>query len=365
MRVLTVIPEMGSGGAEAVVETLTRHLVMGGHETWLLSSGGWRIRGLEESGVHTATAPMQGRRPRVIVEAMRSAHRVVSRVNPDVIHAHNVKAAVVARLALRLSGQRQAPLLVTAHGFPPESYVAAARVLRTVRPALVVAVSEDVAERLRGGGFHGPMRVVENTIAPLPMHSRGSARARLQLDEATPVAMCLARMTAQKRHDLLLGAWASQRADAVLLMAGDGPTRGAVEALAAALPPEAPEVRFLGNRSDPDWLLAAADVLVLPSDWEGLPITLLEAMGCGTPVVASAVGGVATLGSGVALVEPQDEAALSARLAHLLGSAPARAEQAAQGRALLEERFDPARMVAAYGEILAELVARRRLLRPI
>ena len=96
-------------------------------------------------------------------------------------------------------------------------------------------------------------------------------------------------MVPQKRHDVLLDAWAQLTGGELLLLAGDGPERHDLEERARPL---GDRVRFLGNRSDVSMLLAAADVTVLTSDWEGLPISILESLAAGRPVVATDVDGV-------------------------------------------------------------------------
>ena len=158
----------------------------------------------------------------------------------------------------------------------------------------------------------------------------------------------MARLATPKRIDLLLEAWADVP-DAVLLVAGDGADRDALVRRAAAL---GDRVRFLGERHDVDRLLSAADLLVLPSDREGLPMAVLEAMAAGVPVVASAVGGIPQLGAdAVELVEPHRADALAAGVRRLLDDPVRRQHLVTGGIELVQQRFSSARMQSEYAEV--------------
>lgn len=356
-RIWTVVPVMGIGGAEVVAATLVQAERARGHEVLLASAGGFRADRLVADGVPHLEVPLASRRPLDLLRAVRALRLAVRRTaRPDVVHAHNVKAAVVARLAVG----RRIPVVVTVHGVPDGSWSTAGRLLRRVADA-VVAVSPHVAEQLVANGVPAArVRVVENAVQPLTRPDRADARRSLDLTGEAPVVLCLARLVEQKRHDLLVAAWPevhhAVEPAPVLLVAGDGPTRASVEAAAERDCPSG-SVRFLGSRDDADVLLAAADLLVLPTDWEGLPISLLEAMGAGVPVVVSRVGGVVeTLGSAVRLVEPGAVAPLAAALTELLADPAARHDLAARATALVADRFHPDRMVAGHEAVQHDLV---------
>ena len=170
-------------------------------------------------------------------------------------------------------------------------------------------------------------------------------RAELGLTAEAPVALCVARLATPKRIDLLLDAWADVP-DAVLLLAGDGADRAALERQAAPL---GERVRFLGERRDVGRLLSAADLVVLPSDREGLPMAVLEALAAGVPVVASAVGGIPQLGGdAVELVAPASADALAAGVRRVLDDADRRDALVSAGRELVDRRFSSARMQSDY-----------------
>ncbi len=176
-------------------------------------------------------------------------------------------------------------------------------------------MAEAIGDRLAAAGLpRRAIRQIRNAVAPPPTHPRAEARERLGLPKDAPVGICAARLVAQKRHDVLLEAWREVRSDAVLLIAGDGALRPEIEK-AAADAAFSGRVRVLGIRDDVDWLLAASDVFVLASDWEGMPLAVLEALALGLPVVATDVDGLRqACGDQATLVPPQDPIALAKAL---------------------------------------------------
>lgn len=349
--IATVIPVMGVGGAEAVASDLVVDSRRRGYDVLLASAGGFRADALVDGGVTHLQVPMSGRRPRDVAQTVRTLRAAFAASPPALVHAHNVKAALVARLA---SGRR-APVLVTLHGVPAGELRLATRILRHCADH-VVAVSSHVAAQLVDQGFPADrVSVVANAVAPLALPPREEARAALGVQETTPVALCLARFADQKRHDLLLDAWAQVPGEALLLLAGDGPTLPRIRAQAERLG-LTDRVRVLGPRTDVPRLLAMTDLVVLATDWEGLPISLLEAMSSGVPVVASAVGGVQdTLGPAVRLVPPGTIGPLAEALTHLLADPDERGHLAQRGRRLVHDEFGPDRMHDGYAATYARL----------
>ena len=349
MRTLSVIAEMGSGGAETVVADLTRRWVEAGHRTAVASSGGWRADRLREEGVRVVGVPLGSRGPVALARSTWRLRRELHAHPVDLVHTHNVRATVAAAATGR------APrVLTTVHGLAEDDYPRAARLLGRSTDT-VVAVSDDVAARLVAGGLPAARVVVVENAVPVPERADGSAvRAELGIGAHTPLVLCVARLAAPKRVDLLLEAWAGVPG-AARAIAGDGPDRPALARRARDLP----GVRLLGDRRDVGRLLAAADLLVLPSDREGLPMCVLEAMAARVPVVASAVGGLAGLDPAVVtLVPPGRPDALARALAGLLGDEDRRRAQAAAASVLVERRFSAVRMAEAYASLYEKVKKR-------
>ncbi|MBB5957084.1 glycosyltransferase involved in cell wall biosynthesis [Saccharothrix tamanrassetensis] len=354
MRVLHVISEMGTGGAEALVAGMARTGREFGWQTAVASGGGHRADALRGQGVPTFTVPVARRRASGVLRATAATRTAINDFRPEVVLAHNVSASMVARLALL---PRKVPLLTVFHGVAEADYAGAAKILRRTSGA-VVTVAEATASRLRAAGLTPDPVVIPNAVFPQePRVDRATVRAAIGAHPDVPVALCLARMEPQKRHDVLLDAWARIGVGAELWLAGDGSLRPALERNAAGLT----GVRFLGNRPDAPDLLAAADVTVLTSDWEGMPVAVLESLAAGRPVVATAVDGVgeALAGGGGFAVPPRDPEATAEALRLLLFDPGKRAVEGAAGQAAVTRAHDPRVLMRSYDELLRTWGGRR------
>ncbi len=267
----------------------------------------------------------------------------------DVVHLHAAKAGFVGRLACALRG-RTNRCVFTPHAWSfwaRRGYVAAERLAaRWCRHLLVVSEAERAAGLAAGVGSPEQYRVILNGIdlerfaaAPRPVPGR---------------VVSIARLAPQKRPDLLVRAFRRVE-DAELLLVGDGPLRPEVERLVAELG-LGDRVRLVGNRRDVADLLAEAACVVLASDYEGCPLTVLEAMAAGVPVVATRVGGVPELiddGRTGLLVEPGDERALGAAISLALDAR----ELGAAAREEARRRFSRERMAAEIAALYEEVGA--------
>ncbi|WP_380638107.1 glycosyltransferase [Saccharothrix lopnurensis] len=352
-----MISEMGTGGAEALVAGMTR---AGGRFGWhsaVASGGGHRAEALRALGVPTFTVPVARRRPAGVLRAATATRAAIGSFRPEVVLAHNVSASLVTRLAAL---PHRLPLLTVFHGVSDADYAGAARVLRRTSRT-VVAVADATADRLRAAGVPDPV-VIPNAVFPQAERvDRAVVRAVHGVGRDVPVALCPARLEPQKRHDVLLEAWARLDPDAVLWLAGDGSRRDVLEKLTAELG-ITDRVRFLGNRCDVPDLLAAADVTVLTSDWEGMPLAVLESLAAGRPVVATDVDGVrqALAGGGGIVVPPRDPGATAEALRRLLDDPGVRADLGAEGRASVRRVHDPDALMRSYDELLRTAIGDER-----
>jgi glycosyltransferase involved in cell wall biosynthesis len=285
----------------------------------------------------------------------------------DLVHAHGLRAGLVAAAARRLSGERQRPLVLTLHNALQESSGPRQRLLRaveglTIRGAdLVLAVSSDLADNARRLGARD-VRVVPALAPPLPpaARMRGEVRDELGVDEGRPLVVAVGRLHPQKGYDVLFDAVARWERGGKLqpaplvAIAGDGPLEAE---LAERVRTERLPILLLGRRSDVADLLGAADLCVLPSRWEGSPFTAQEALRAGTPLVSTRAGGIPELvGAGAELVPVGDAAALADAVVRVLGDAAHAAELADAGRRQAAGWPDEAaagrRIVAVYRELL-------------
>ena len=235
-------------------------------------------------------------------------------------------------------------------------FLRATRTAALRRARRIVVPSAYLREIALGWGLE-PERVVviPNPAPPLgELPSREEARAALGIDG--PTLGTAGRLTAQKALGDALAALA--RVDGVsLVVLGDGPEREGLERRSAELGLTG-RVRFLGagTRDDVVRLFLAADAALLTSAWENLPHTLLEALAVGTPVIATAVGGVPEVvrdGENGLLVPPGDVEAIAAAIERLLGDASLRVALAAAAAPSVAELAEP----RILGRIVAELEA--------
>jgi len=172
--------------------------------------------------------------------------------------------------------------------------------------------------------------------------SRAEMRASIDVPLDAPLLTIIARLTEQKGHRILLDALVrSDLARAHLLVVGDGPLRQSLESQAANLGLSA-RVRFVGARRDLGNILAATDVFVMPSFWEGLPLAMVLAMGAGVPVVATRVAGIPeVVQDGVTglLVPPGDSGELGAALSRVVNDDTTRVLLGQAARAFVGPRF--------------------------
>jgi glycosyltransferase involved in cell wall biosynthesis len=303
-------------------------------------------------------------RPRPVA-ALRGVARLRREIGSyDLIHVHGDAAALVC---LPLIGRR--PTVITLHGAHLLRRAGGVRGpavrggLRMAfrRAAAVIAVSESehrTARELVGDAAN--LRLVLNGIPeqePVGAGERRSARGALGLGPEA-IAVLFVGELAERKQPLQLAEAVRRARDAdpriVALLAGDGPLAPALEALAGD------GVRPLGARGDVGALLAAADIFVLPSLWEGLPYAVLEAMAAGVPVVASdGPGNPDAVGQAGVLFPAGDTDAMSAALKRLADDPALRDSLARAGAARARERFGLSRMLEQTAAIYEEALSGR------
>jgi glycosyltransferase involved in cell wall biosynthesis len=299
----------------------------------------------------------------------------IERVRPDIVNAHLFRSTAVAAPLGRWHGAR---VIETYHGregwrrgLLGGNFLADRLVSRFVDR--VIAVSEAArAFLISGKGYDARKIVVVPNGRDLSVFRPGAGgdavRKELGIDRATPLVGVVGRLEEQKGHVYMLDAWPSVLAefpDARLLLVGDGSLRGALERRARDLG-VAPSVLFAGFRPDVPRVLDALDVLALPSLYEGMPLTVIEASAMAKPVVATAVDGTPEVireGRTGRLVPPRVPAALSRALRAVLRDPAAAHEMGRAGRDFVLDRFDLRRQVEATARVYRETagVARHRL----
>ncbi|WP_369271150.1 glycosyltransferase [Streptomyces sp. R11] len=355
-HILHVAQPVEGGVARVVTDLVAAQLAAGLRVTVACPQGGTLTDALRTLGC-TVRRWDATRSPGYRLPAeVRQLARLCRDVRPDLVHAHSAKAGLAARLAVRGS----LPTVFQPHAW---SFEAAEGLVARVAldwerfgarwAARVLCVSE--AERLTGvrAGITAPWRVVPNGVDTLRFRPEGdSARSG-----AGPLVVCVGRLCRQKGQDVLLAAWPEvvrQVAGARLVLVGDGPDADRLRAAAPA------SVEFAGTTSDTALWYRAADVVVLPSRWEGMALAPLEAMACARPVLVTDVDGAGeSLPPGhlpSCLVPPDDPAALARALTALLLDEPLRAALGAQGRAHVLAGHDLRHATDAVSDVYRELL---------
>jgi glycosyltransferase involved in cell wall biosynthesis len=281
----------------------------------------------------------------------------------SIVHTHTSKPGVVGRLAATLTG---VPAIIhTAHLFPfheETGRIATAAYVGAERLAArwcdrIVTVSEFHRDWALRVGIGRPEQVIAiPNGAPSERarstRSRAEVRAELGIGDGF-MMLSTGRLAEQKGLEYLIRAAALLRGDmpsAKIVLAGDGPLRLELARLISDLGLE-DTVALLGFRSDVADLLAASDLVVLPSLWEGLSISLLEAMAAGKPVVTTMVGSnreVTNDGETAVLVPPKDPLSLAAAIRSLATDGARLAELGRKGQEAQRERYTLPRMLDAY-----------------
>jgi glycosyltransferase involved in cell wall biosynthesis len=300
-----------------------------------------------------------------LVRTLRAAH-------PAVFHAHltyplackfGLMAAILARVPATIA------TLQLYMDVPFNGSTAIQQRLIAAGLDRFIAVSHEVARRMHET-FRTPpkkLEVVHNGIVldPFVRSSNSSLRSMLNGSSERPIVLTNARLDSQKGHRYLVEA-AALVPEALFVLAGDGPERTNIEDLVRARGLEDRFV-FLGYRNDIPDLLASCDLFVLPSLYEGLPLSILEAMAAGKPVISSNIGGTdeAVIHNQTGLLVPaKDPVALATAIRMLLADSALASRLAANGRARVTQEFSAETMVERvtriYDHILSYKASRGR-----
>ncbi len=371
MRLMFVITRGDSfGGAQLHVRDLTRQLAADGHTVQVIvGATGILTDELRESGIATSSCDGLLREVNPIhdVRAVHQLRQQIVEFAPDLVTTHSSKAGMIGRLAAKWAG---VPCVFTVHGWSfietvPQPIRAVYQGLEWGTAPLaskIICVSNQLVE-MGSGARINPKRfaVVHNGIPDIPPTLRSTPGSR------DPRAIMVARFAAPKDHATVVRALVDVPG-LQLDFVGDGPDEPAVIALAEELGVN-DRVNFLGQRSDVAELLAQSHIFILSSKSEGFPISTLEAMRAGLPVVVSDVGGAGEsvrTGQTGFLFERGDHSALAGHLMRLAGDTELRDAMGLAGRRLYESEFTfeimYSRTLRVYESVLATATQRSKAL---
>lgn len=373
IRVLRIIARMNVGGPAWQTSVLTRGLGDHGFETRLLAGhlddGEADFVALRDPDLEVVPIAGLGRSIRLggDLRAFWSIYREIRRFSPMIVHTHTAKAGVIGRVAAVAA---RVPIRVhTFHGHVLHGYFSplttclvrmVERVLARHTTALV-AVGQRVGEELVAAGIGTTEKftaIAPGVGFPGTLLDRADARALLDLPATGPVVLFVGRLTSVKRPDRLLAAFEQVVAkvpDATLAIAGQGDLLEEVRSNAQRL---GQSVRFFGWQPDVASLYAACDVVVISSDNEGMPVTLIEAAMAGVPGVTTDVGSASEVVDDqvTGLVVSTDAEAIAEALIDLLSDPGRRLEMGCAAELRARQCFSSERLVADHAALYRHLI---------
>lgn len=386
VRVARIIGRLNIGGPAIQAITLSKLLESRGYRTLL-------IRGSEapHEGSLDDLAVRYGVQPRLVAGLRRQLHpsdigalfKLVGALRafrPHVVHTHMAKAGTLGRMAALLAGPRHPPVLVhTFHGHSLEGYFsprkeAASRGIERVlgrRCSRLVAVSGEVSDDLVRLRIAPPEQIevipVGFDLAPFQVDGPARAararaiRSELNIPAGAELVTVVARLVPIKRIDrfLRIAAQIARRRDVHFAVVGDGELREQLESTAASAELDG-RLTWTGFRRDIPDVCFASDVVVLTSDNEGTPVSLIEAQAASVPAVSTRVGGAATVvrdGETGRLVEVDDEDAFAQAVLELLSDPTAARAMGTAGRRHVLSTFSLDRLVEDVDSLYRRLLA--------
>jgi glycosyltransferase involved in cell wall biosynthesis len=386
IRILRVIARLNMGGPALHVAYLSAGLRERGYETTVVAGDlakgeesmayvaeGLGVPVVTLPGLHREIAPL-----RDLVATFRLA-RIMRAERPQILHTHTAKAGAIGRIAVLLAGSARPPIVVhTFHGHVLRGYFGRFRswIFRRLERLLarntdvLVAVSPEVRDDLVAMRVARPDKFavirlgIELGQRVDGADARSATRRILGVGDECFLVGWIGRMTAVKRTEDVVRAFKllrDQGFDSCLCMVGDGPDFERVLALAGELGVMR-HCLFPGYQEEIGPFFGAFDVFVLPSGNEGTPVTAIEALASGCPVVATRVGGVPDVvreGEDGFLVEPGDVGELADRLGRLASDPELRARLGAAGRARVVPRYGVDRLIDDVDRLYRELLAEK------
>lgn len=357
--VLVVIKGLGIGGAEKLISEGARYWDRERFDYRVAYQLPWKDQLVPELTSLGVPVDCFGGGGGGSIQALGRLASIIAESGADLVHAHLPSAGVLARICARV------PIVYTEHNLAG-SYRLPTRLLNWTTYRLndvVTAVSSEVAASLKRYPGPDPVVVRNGVSVDVSAEDRARARSELGLSPSDPLVVHVGNIRPHKGHDTLIRTAIELQhlhPDATIVSIGGEKHPGDLERVRRqARTAGASNLRFLGRRSDALGFVAAADVFVNPSDIEGLPVAILEAMALETPVAATAVGGVPSVirdGESGLLVDAGDHEALARSIDRILRDRPLARRLAACGLKLVEAEYGLETMVRSFETIYREVL---------
>jgi len=356
MKVLMITTHINFGGISSYTFSLAKALIKNGHEVVCASSFGEMLPLFKRHGIRIINIPINTKselNPMIIISLIRLL--MLNRTEKfDVIHAHTRVTQVLASYLNRIT---KIPFVSTCHGFFRRNL---GRQLYPCWGQRVIAISEAVKKHLMIDFYikEENIKLVHNGI---DIDQFRVLAKRSDLDHKTRTVGIIARLSTVKGHKYLIEAMAEvvkEFEDARLFIFGQGKIKYELIKLAQSLK-ISKQVFFLPSVSNTAEVLQEIDIFVMPSIQEGLGLSILEALACGVPVVASNVGGIPSIikhdVSGL-LVDPANPMALAGAIMHVMEDRSLAIRLGRKGRQQVEEKFNLGKMASDIEKVYAEVI---------
>lgn len=359
-RILVLIKGLGVGGAEKLLAEGAKHWDRDLYHYEVAYVLPWKdqlVGEFQELGIEVhLIGSRKGLRPGVALRL----RRLVRERRIDLVHVHSPTLGVLARLVSR------APVVYTEHNMS-ESYRRPTRLANRLtyrRNTALIAVSGAVAGSVEGWAGPKPLVITNGVSCSISSEETSRARAELGLADETPLVAHVGNIRPGKGHDMLIDSartLAQRRDDVTWVSIGGEKYPGDLDRVVSRARHEGLEgrLRFMGRRPDALSFVGAADVYVNPSEVEGLPVAVLEALSLARPVVATAVGGVPSVikdGETGLLIESGDSEGLASGVQRLLEDPGLARRLGEEGRALVEREYSLAAMVSAVEAVYEDVL---------
>ncbi len=292
----------------------------------------------------------------------RALRQLISRLSPAIVHTHGYRADLVGGLAARRS---DVPAVSTVHGFTGGNWrnqINEKLQLYALRhSAAAITVSRPLADRLAAEGIlRERIHLIPNAIAAPRALSRIEARRQLGLPVDGFVVGWIGRLSREKGPDVMLQALASSEPAFHLSVIGEGPERDSLRRLAEQLG-IASRLTFHGEVANAASLMNAFDAIVISSRTEGTPITLLEAMAVGVPVIATNVGGIPDVvtDAEAVIVGAEDPRAIARALGDVRSNVATSRARADAARVRVESKYGLQRWMTAIAAAYSSALSNR------
>jgi glycosyltransferase involved in cell wall biosynthesis len=350
---LYVITNSDFGGAQQHVFTLVEALQHKYEIHVAIGVSGNLSEKLQAIGIKTYILPAIVREisPWQDLRAIGQFLKLIQEVQPNLIHAHSSKAGMIARIA---GTWAKIPTLFTAHGWAFDDRI-------NFKRRLPVLIIEKVLALVTA-------KVIYNGIAAIPSQDLPVSTANSPNDYTQPTRLIMvARFNFQQKDQPTLMRSLKELGDqrVHLSLAGTGPNFDQGKALATELG-VASSISFLGDRADIPELLAANHIFILSTHYEGFPISILEAMRAGMPIIATAVNGIPEqIIDGVTglLVPPEDPTALAQAIKRLAADPILRQQLGQAAQAKFQREFTCTKMVEVTNQLYRTMLPASAILR--